>query len=545
MPATSAPTLDPRTRRYLAPTRVLWTSDAGVSGAERLLTPGGQAVVYHPTTCSLAHDGTAPGVLLDFGRELHGALQIITSAYQPKQPVRVRVRLGESASEAMGQSDFDHSLHDAECTVAWCGAVEIGQTGFRFARIDLVQPGARLDLVGVRAVSIERPDRRIGGFRCSDDRVNAVWETATRSVELCMQDLLWDGIKRDRLAWMGDTHPEAMVVAAVHGDHAVVRDTMDFLRDTTPLPGWMNGIGSYSLWWIITQRDWWRRTGNRTYLQAQAGYLRELTQRVAATIGADGVCGIESFLIDWETARDNDTTRAGRQALARIALLAAAELLRTLGDEAAATPAVDAAARIARAALPTAASKQAAALAVLADLRDAAEAEGAVLGRDPTAGLSPFYGYYVLEARARAGAIVGGLDLLRRYWGAMLDLGATSFWEHFDLNWLPAGRIDELPRPGVRDVHRDVGDHCYVGLRHSLCHGWSGGPSAWLIDQVLGIHPLEPGYAAVRIAPRLGDLAWAEGAVATPHGPIRVSHRQGSDGAVVTTCDLPRGVRRV
>lgn len=60
--------------------------------------------------------------------------------------------------------------------------------------------------------------------------------------------------------------------------------------------------------------------------------------------------------------------------------------------------------------------------------------------------------------------------------GAMLDWGATTFWEDFDLRWTKnACRIDQLPAPGQEDIHGDRGAHCYVGFRHSLCHGWSAG----------------------------------------------------------------------
>lgn len=520
-------------RRSIAPTRVLWTQGAVVR-PERLLKPGSQAVVHDPACCVLP-PGAA--VLLDFGHELNGALQIITAIFDPKRPARVRVRFGESASEAMGEPDADHANHDQVVQVPWCGSVEVGPTGFRFARIDVVDDAVSLPLVGVRAITIARDLRRVGSFACSDPRIDAVFEVGARTVEWCMQELLWDGIKRDRLAWMGDLHPEAMVVAALHGDHAVVRDTLDFLRDTTPLPQWMNTLGSYSLWWIITHRDWYQRHGDLGYLRQQRAYLAALTEQVASRVDEAGALKIEGVLIDWAAARDAATTVSGGHSLAVIALEAAVTLLAALGERSDA--AVAALARLRRHGLPPAATKQAAALAVLAGLRTPAEAEGAVLGRDPAKGLSPFYGYYVLEARSRAVGSGPGLDLLRRYWGGMIDLGATTFWEQFDLDWLPAGRIDELPKAGERDIHRECGDHCYVGLRNSFCHGWSGGPTAWLMDHVLGVTPSAPGFARVRIAPDLGDLSWARGVVPTPKGPITVEHRKRPDGSVESRIELP------
>ena len=55
-----------------------------------------------------------------------------------------------------------------------------------------------------------------------------------------MQDYLWDGIKRDRMVWAGDMHPELMSINAVFGYNDVVPKTLDFLRDHTPLPKFMN-----------------------------------------------------------------------------------------------------------------------------------------------------------------------------------------------------------------------------------------------------------------------------------------------------------------
>lgn len=87
---------------------------------------------------------------------------------------------------------------------------------------------------------------------------------------------------------------------------------------------------------------------------------------------------------------------------------------------------------------------------------------------------------------AAAGNYEGALERIREYWGAMLDLGATTFWEDFDMAWLPAGRIDEPVPAGMRDLHRECGAYCYKGFRHSLCHGWASGPTAWLTEYVLG-----------------------------------------------------------
>ena len=97
---------DPRTRTYISPARVVWQSDAGVRLSDVLLKPGnGQAYCNNDTPESYcvmrSSDGVHPAILLDYGKELHGGLQLVTGPIG--DPVKVRVRYGESASEAMSE----------------------------------------------------------------------------------------------------------------------------------------------------------------------------------------------------------------------------------------------------------------------------------------------------------------------------------------------------------------------------------------------------------------------------------------------------------
>ena len=186
-------------------------------------------------------------------------------------------------------------------------------------------------------------------------------------------------------------------------------------------------------------------------------------------------------------------------------------------------------------------------LMALAGLDDPAKLNREVMAVDGARRMSTFYGYYVLQARAKAGDYQGALDCIRQYWGAMLDLGATTFWEDFDLDWTAnAGRIDELVPAGKKDIHGDFGNYCYKGFRHSLCHGWASGPTAWLSEHVLGIKVVEPGCRVVR------DRA-APGAIwPGPKGPsqrrwesIKVRHEKQADGSIESNIEAPAGVKVV
>ena len=483
--------------------------------------------------------------MLDFGRELHGSLQIVIGPTQDKKVARLRLRFGESASEAMGNPNNDHALHDFEIFAPPMASQEYGMTGFRFARLDLLDDNLELPLVAVRAISLMHELPQIGEFRCSDERLNRIWQTGADTVALCMQDHLWDGPKRDRLVWMGDLHPEIAVVSAVWGAHEIVPQSLDWVRDQTPLPGWMNNLGSYSMWWIIIQRDWFWHHGNREYLENQRAYLTGLIQFLCEQIETNGeVSWRGREFLDWPSSKNPLHVRAGLHALLLWSLQAGAQLCEVLEENEAAKIARDGIENLKKKPpSPILESKQASALLAISGLADAAQINAQVLAQSPLSGISSFYGFYVLQARAQAGDFGGCLELIRRYWGAMLDLGATSFWEDFDLEWAQnASRIDEIPLSHQSDLHFERGDFCYKSWRHSLCHGWAAGPTAWLTQWVLGVSPLEIGCRRVQIAPHLGDLDWVEGAFPTPFGAVRVRHERGADGTVHSQIEAPREV---
>jgi len=552
--------VDPRVRRYLLPTRLLWLSKekgAIVETPERLLQIGsGQVTLSSPALCTMRNNGSAPGILLDFGKELQGGVQIAVSDLKPVgangKTVRLRVRFGESASEAMSDlgdknSQTDHAVRDQICNAPWLGTVEVGNTGFRFVRIDLTEPGAMIALKAVRAVFLYRDLPYLGSFRCSDERLNQIWSTGAYTVQLNMQDYLWDGIKRDRLVWIGDMHPETMTIATVFGNVDIVPHSLDLIRSETPNTQWMNGISSYSLWWILIQRSWFQHNGDRAYLKAQKPYLDGLVHELMKHVGSNNEETLpEGRFLDWPSSENKPAIHAGLHSLLILALKAAEEMNTILGDPATAKECTVTIARL-RKHIPDANhSKQAAALMALAGLGDAATLNRDVLAVDGAKRLSTFYGYYVLEARAQAGDYQGALDAVRTYWGGMLDMGATTFWEDFDLDWMVnAGRIDELPVPGKKDIHGDYGAYCYLGFRHSLCHGWASGPTPWLTEHVLGVKIVEPGCRVLRITPHLADLQWAEGTFPTPRGIVTIRHDKQPDGTIKSTVKAPRGVRIV
>lgn len=75
-----------------------------------------------------------------------------------------------------------------------------------------------------------------GSFRCSDARLNAIYDTAAYTCHLCLQNRLWDGIKRDRLVWIGDTHPEMLAIRTLFGREPLLEQSLDTACGEAPLP---------------------------------------------------------------------------------------------------------------------------------------------------------------------------------------------------------------------------------------------------------------------------------------------------------------------
>lgn len=510
-------------RKFLSPVGITWQSEnakTNIVNAQRLLKQGnGQADLSGADVCVMKNDANGKaGLLLDFGKELHGGLQLVTDRSKGNKPVKVRIRFGESVSEAMSDigakgATNDHAMRDFMVELPWLGKLEIGNTGFRFVRIDLADDDAQLALKEVSAIFIFRDIPYLGSFNSSDPLLNEIWLTGAYTVHLNMQDYLWDGIKRDRLVWVGDMHPEVATILAVFGNNNVVPKSLDLSRDLTPLPQYMNGMITYSMWWVILQRDWYLHTGDLNYLKAQKDYLLKLLVHFASKIDSNNMENLHDGrrFLDWPSSANKKGVDAGMHAMLSITLEAGAELCKVLNDPATVKICDDAVKRLKKHVPETNASKQAAALLSLSGIMPADQANKEI-SIDGAKNFSTFYGYYMLEAKAKAGDYQGAIDNIREFWGAMLKLGATTFWEDFKLDWVPgASRIDEIVPEGKKDIHGDYGAYCYVGHRHSLAHGWASGPTPWLTTHVLGVKVMEPGCKVIKLEPHLGDLKFVEG----------------------------------
>lgn len=113
-----------------------------------------------------------------------------------------------------------------------------------------------------------------------------------------------------------------------------------------------------------------------------------------------------------------------------------------------------------------------------------------------------------LAVFARMGRAKEFFDGLEKVFGAMLDKGATSFWEGYSADENGDAMYSFYRRPWAK----------------SLCHAWSAWPAFIFVSEAMGVKPTSDGWRTHEVKP----LPGAEGmsaTIPTPHGTIEVPKR--------------------
>lgn len=421
-----------------------------------------------------------------------------------------------------------------------------------------------------------RPRPEGTSFECSDPLLNEIFAVGLRTVDLCALDAYVDCPTREQRAWTGDAVVHQMVDLTTNPDWSMARwhpqltavtraDGMvpmavssDFeADDRTMIPDW-------SLHWVRSVRNLWEYEGDRAVVAELLPVVERTLRWFEAYLRPDGLLDSVTgwVLLDWASVYENGCSSTLNALWAR-ALEDCAVLADALGNAGTAAWAreryegvrrgfdrfwdegrgvyvdheVDGELRRTAAQHPGAAALAAGlvpadrierVVARLTDrsrlvqhsfVMDTATVDGANTGHmylavgfpeptwdveDQMVACEPFFRYVLHDGLARAGRADLIVDQVRD-WQQFLDRGETSWPEDWN--------------GGTR------------------CHGWASTPTRDLIVRTLGITPAEPGFTAVRVDPRLGDLEWARATVPTPHGPVTVEAR--ADGTVEVDSPVP------
>jgi alpha-L-rhamnosidase len=500
--------------------------------------------VANPAVASTT-DADAPSLLLDFGREVAGRLLVESAS---PADTTLSIAYGESEIEALatgltpGQQGGNY-LGTNLLEVPANGVARGPKSGFRYVRIRFLRGAATTAFKSIRVEGIYYPVTYAGSFESSDPLLNRIWETGAYTAHLCMQDGIWDAVKRDRGRWAGDLDVEGRVISTAFGDHALMEETLQALAPSGG--GHVNGIPSYSALWITSLASLYQHSGDKAFLASEHDDLLRVLAAMDASLDAGGLfdnAKHQWLFVDWapDLYAYTPDARIGTQLQYIRGYRAAAALLQDIGDATNARR-YELQADRGLAAAHTQRDPNGAAygntwqINALAALIDDASTRPALwdnvfshVKQDWPSDqvISPYFNMYLLDAMAAAGHQREALDWMRAYWGGMLAEGATSFWESYDLRWPKTNPHLSLQADGTS------------GYFVSMAHGWSSGPTAWLAENVLGVTPASPGYDTVSIRPHLLGLEFAQGSVPTPHGiiAIRIDKQKGIN------LDLPSGV---
>ncbi len=443
-------------------------------------------------------------LILDFGVHTVGYLNLAVQSDRKFQdaPVRLRLTFGEVPAEVATPPDGYRGqlcaswLQDEIITLDWLPSViELPRRfAFQYVRIEVlaVSIPIRITSCTCRTVSSAGdllPGEAAAAGSAGSDPLAAV---SLRTLRNCMQTVFEDGPKRDRRLWVGDLRLQALANYASFQNMDLVKRCL-YLFAALPHP---DGLVSACVY---------------EYPRAVCGEIRLLPY---AALFNTVLFEYASHSGDWATARDlfpvahrqiellrtcfdeRDVfidpggywlffdwaavdPQAGMQALTILVLRQTLALAEKIGAGTADWEAwlerlISAARRhfvrddgLVVSGPGNEISWASTAWMTIADVLTAAEARQALLALpkrdDAVRPVSPYLYHYVAEAMLHCGLETEAVALIRDYWGSMINLGATTFWEVYRPD-------DPFCSP--------YGDH----RMNSYCHAWSCTP-IWLYQQ--------------------------------------------------------------
>ncbi|XID92989.1 alpha-L-rhamnosidase C-terminal domain-containing protein [Paenibacillaceae bacterium WGS1546] len=501
-----------------------WVSAALGLFDDKLNPPGEFPFAYETVQPSSVTE-VGGALLVDFGRETFGYVAFTELSGQGK----IRLYYGESMEEALAGADaetFDEL--EADCDVPTDLITPVSRA-FRYIQI-------RADEGIVwRQVQHEYeylPMERRGSFRCSDERLNAIWEVAARTLHLTTREFMFDGMKRDRWVWSGDAYQSFIMNNYVFFDQDVTKRTLIALRGKDPVETHLNTIMDYTFYWFVSLYDYYMHTGDLTFVASCYPKMLSLMDFCLNRCNEEGM--MEGRPEDWVFIDWADMERQGELCVEQLLFCRSLEtmalLAQAMGDGANERKFTELAlalrTRIFRlfwdddqgaflhgrlnGVLMDQVLKYPSMFALKFGYLNEEQSERVrrnVMRNESVQKITtPFMRFFELEALCEVGDQQHVLGEIRDYWGGMLDLGATAFWEEYD----PA-----LPADQQYHMYGDK-------YRKSLCHAWGAAPVYLLGKYWLGVQPAAPGYAHYVVEPCLGGLDWIEGTVPTADGDIQV-----------------------
>jgi hypothetical protein len=473
---------------------------------------------------AIARSNTAAGRLVDFGRETFGFIKL----HGIKGSGNITLYYGESKEEAIseeGAVTLDR-LHFEK--IAKQDSVIPLSKAFRYVHL-VTTPGINVDSI---SMLYEYADvKEIGSFKCSDTEINRIYDIAKYTFRLNTREFFIDGIKRDRWVWSGDAQQSYLMNYYLYFDKETVTRTLLALRGKDPVTGHINTIMDYTFYWFLGIYDYYLYTGDKQFITQFYPRMKTLMDYCLGRRNNDGLMeGLPGdwIFIDWAKGLSKKGEVSFEQMLLCRSLETMALCAGIVNDEASAVEYRSTASSLRQKLFDIYWSNEKQALVhsrvdgkpadnvtryanmfgiffnYFSEKQKQQVKQHVLLNENIQKITTPYMRFYELEALCAMGEQDYVRKEMKAYWGGMLKLGATSFWEEYDPSKKGA---EHLAMYG-----REFGK--------SLCHAWGASPIYLLGKYYLGVKPTAPGYSEYLIEPKLGGLQWMEGKVPTPAGTI-------------------------
>ena len=325
-----------------------------------------------------------------------------------------------------------------------------------------------------------------GKFRSSNAKLNQIWDVAAYTLHLNTREFFLDGIKRDRWVWSGDAYQSFLMNYYLFFDGDANRRTLFALRGKDPVESHINTILDYSFYWFNGIYDHYLYTGDSAFLKQVYPRMVSLMNFCLGRRNANGMVeGLPGdwVFIDW-APMDKEGETSFEQILFARSLEAMALCAEVAGDAKAAQYYTTLAEDLKRKTFETfwddglhallnnrkngqlnkQVTRYANMFAMMYGYLDSAKTgdvkNHVLLNKNVQKITTPYMRFYELAALCEIGEHRYVVQEMIDYWGGMLELGATSFWEQFD----PAEKGKEHLAMYGRPFGR------------SLCHAWGASP---------------------------------------------------------------------
>lgn len=466
--------------------------------------------------------------LYDFGKESFGFIV----AEGANESGKCLLYFGESKEEAL---DFDECELTDELNFAE------GQSKTRIARAYRYVAVTKSDGAQYKDICQlfeYKPHENRAEFRSDDEKLTRIWNVAAYTFDLNTREFFYDGIKRDRWVWAGDAFQSGFLNRYSFMDAETWKRTIIALGGKGKIGRHINTIVDYTLYWLIGFYDYYKATKDIGFVKQWYRRFDEWMRYVLSLTDENGFLKHRAddwVFIDWHECLRKDVDIFSFLQILLYGALNAAENVASLAEK------PDDAARYKNLAatlkqkindtfydeasgayfygikdgkIDRGIFRQINVMAIfvgLADEKQAARISQTVLKNDDIPKITtPYMRFFEFSVLCETGETEYVLDEIKKYYGGMLKLGATSFWEDFD----PTKSGSE---------HYAMYDRKYG---KSLCHAWGATP-LWIIGRYVAGVNADAVNDEIVIRPKCVDIADFSAEFPTVYGTLKLQKKDG------------------